>query len=342
MSGGAAKKINVVLVGRGRMGANHFRVLEESPDFSLKAVIDQKLVDGPLPDRPAIPGFSSLETFARSGIAFDAAVVATATETHFSVASKLLEMGKPLLVEKPLASTEQQSTQLIALAKEKNLLLAVGHVERMNPAVVKLKEVIANGWLGDPIHISVTRVGGYPSSVQPGNNVLLDLAVHDLDVIRSLAGPIRVVSSVCHKTVQKDVYDTGEILLSSQSGASASIHVNWITPTKIRTIRVTGTRGVCFVDYMMQTCELFGGDLLKSPPNLGIDFASLVHQYQNSDKIVFGINKEEPLKVQLRAFRDALRGQPHRLCLGSDGAAAVRLAEEALRVPQNSTGLAFT
>src|SRR5262249_38343054 len=155
------------------------------------------------------------------------------------------------LVEKPLCATFEQARALAALAEERGVRLAVGHVERFNPAVRKLREVIQAGWVGEPIHFSFTRVGGYPETLVPGNNVLLDLAVPGIDVLRSLVGPLRLEASVSHATVREGVLDTAEILLTCAAGSSATVHVNWITPTKIRTLRVTGTRGMCFVDYIL-------------------------------------------------------------------------------------------
>lgn len=332
------QKVPVVLFGLGRMGANHFRVLRESLDFAIQAVVDPKLPADWETQGHGIAGFKSLEELEARGVKFDAAVVATPTEHHHATALELLNKKKHLLVEKPLASTPAQCDELISCAEKNNLVLAVGHVERYNPAVRKLREVIKNGWLGTPIHVSVTRVGGYPQSVAPGNNVLLDLAVHDIDVLRSLIGPLRVVSSVNHTTIRKDVYDTAEILLDTEEGVSASVHVNWITPTKIRTIRVTGTRGVCFVDYILQTCTMMGGNLLNQEPVLQSDFQSLIKQYQNSDKIDFGIKSEEPLKIQLRAFHMALNGDPSEICSGRDGAKAVDLVQEAMDVRREKGG----
>src|SRR6185295_8566276 len=94
--------------------------------------------------------------------------------------------------------------------------LAVGHVERFNPAIRKLREVIRGGWLGEPIHFSFTRIGGYPETIPEGNNVLLDLAVHDVDVLRSLVGPVKVNASLCHSTWKPGVLDTSEIVLESK------------------------------------------------------------------------------------------------------------------------------
>lgn len=323
-------RIPVVLFGVGRMGRNHLRVLSESTQFRVQAAVDKNPDASVRESYPDLPLFSTLDELSASGISYDAAVVATSTETHFDVASQLIRLGKHLLVEKPLASTFEQCNELIQLSREKDQVLAVGHIERFNPAVRKLREVLKSGACGEPIHIAVTRVGGYPQHVNPGNNVLLDLAVHDLDVLRSLIGPLRVIGSYCHKTIQQDVFDTGTILLTSASGVSASIHANWITPTKIRTIRVTGSRGVCFVDYILQTCELLGGNLLNTSLDHMHNYSAFVQQYQNSDRIVFGIKKEEPLKIEMTTFAAALRGDRSEICSAQDGASAVRLADQAL------------
>jgi UDP-N-acetylglucosamine 3-dehydrogenase len=325
-----SNRIPVVLVGLGRMGSNHLRVIKDNPSFDLKAVLDVKLPDTFATANPGIAGYTSREELDAADVAYDAVVIAAPTGSHYEIARHFLARDKHLLVEKPLASTIEQCRTLIDEAKKRNLILGVGHVERFNPAVRKLHEVIENGWLDKPIHFSVTRVGGYPQTILPGNNVMLDLAVHDVDVLQSLIGPLTVVASIVHNTVRSDIPDTAEILLKNDEGVSASIHVNWITPTKIRTIRVTGTRGVCFVDYILQTCTLMGGNLLSHEPTLKTDFQNLIRQYQNTDKIEFGIQNEEPLKVQLRAFHKALTGDPSELCSGEDGARAVEVSLRAL------------
>jgi UDP-N-acetylglucosamine 3-dehydrogenase len=312
------------------MGSNHLRVIRENPSFDLKAVVDVKIPEDFERTNAGIAAFRSVEELDAADISYEAIVIAAPTGMHFDLARQFIARGKHILVEKPLASTLEECRVLIDDAKARALTLAVGHVERFNPAVRKLNEVIRNGWLDKPIHFSVTRVGGYPETLVPGDNVMLDLAVHDVDVIQSLIGPLTVVSSIVHNTVRSDVPDTAEILLKNGDGVSASIHVNWITPTKIRTIRVTGTRGVCFVDYILQTCTLMGGNLLGQMPVLETDFQNLLKQYQNSDKIEFGIQHEEPLKVQLRAFHKALLGDPSEICTGEDGAAAVEVSLRAL------------
>ena len=324
-----ADRIKVVLVGLGRMGNNHLRVLRETPAFELVAVVDA-VGRADL----GVPQFKSVGELAASGLEFRAAVVATPTATHHAVALEVIALGKDLLLEKPIASTFEQGREVLAAAQAKGVKLAVGHVERFNPAVRKLREIIREGYLGTPIHFSFTRVGGYPTTVLAGNNVILDLAVHDIDVLRSLIGAVKLEHSMCHVTWREGVLDTAEIFLATGTGASATVHVNWVTPTKIRSVRVTGTRGVCFVDYMLQTVELFGGSLLEKRVDPEIaDFARLQELYRTSDRIQFGVEKEEPLRAQANQFALLMtKGEAGELCTGSDALAAVLLAERAIQV----------
>ncbi len=324
-------KVKVVLVGLGRMGANHLRVLRETPGFDLVAVVDKQVTRPDL----GVPIFRSVAEAA--AIDFDAAVIASPSATHHALGMELIAMGKHLLIEKPIASTFVQGRELLAAAQAKGTKLIVGHVERFNPAVRKLREIIREGFLGTAIHFSFTRVGGYPDTVLSGNNVILDLAVHDIDVLRSIVGPVRLEHSMCHVTWREGVFDTAEIFLSAgNGGASASVHVNWVTPTKIRSIRVTGTRGVCFVDYMLQTCELFGGSLLKASEPLDTSYSGLQELYRTTDRIQFGVVKVEPLRAQAAQFHRLLtEGEAGELSTGRDALAAVLLAERAVQLERN-------
>lgn len=325
-----AGKTQIVLVGVGRMGKNHLRVIRETAGFELAGVVEATGAR-PADLDPAVPFVRSLDELGAKP--YEAVVIATPTATHHALALDVIARGKHLLVEKPLASSFEQGTEVLAAANAKGIKLVVGHVERFNPAVRKLREVIKQGALGTPIHFSFTRVGGYPETVLSGNNVLLDLAVHDVDVLRSIVGPVKLEHSMCHVTWKENVFDTAEIFLAAASGASASVHVNWITPTKIRTIRVTGTRGVCFVDYILQTCELFGGSLLKPVEPTTLTFEKLEEHYRTTDRIQFGVRKEEPLRAQLSQFRRLLTdGDVGELCTGSDALGAVLLAERAIQV----------
>lgn len=305
------KPIRVALVGLGNMGKNWLRTIRASQRFALVAIVDPMLA-------PLVGGVHGAPVVAKMYEAgtFDAAIIATPTTTHFEIVDMMLDREVPTLVEKPLASTWDNCARLAGYAKANNLTLAVGHVERFNPAISALADLLAAGRIGTPIHFSCTRVGGYPAAVTPGNDVLLDLAVHDLDILRSLLGPLDVVASAVHATVRPDVTDTAEILLRAESGASATIHANWITPTKIREYRVTGTNGVAFVDLMRQTVAIVSGTVREEMP----------------------VERVEPLALELDAFANLIEGRDASpLCSAADAAEAVRLAETALTI---GTGLA--
>lgn len=297
----------------------------ESKDFELVGVVDP---GGTRPkDVPFYPDVASVRD-----VDFDVAIVATPTATHRDVVLELLAMKKHVLVEKPLASSFAQAREILDAAKTAGVKVAVGHVERFNPVVRKLREVIKGGWLGDPIHFSFTRVGGYPETILAGNNVLLDLAVHDIDIFRSLVGQVRVEAAMAHSSFRPGVLDTSEIFLEAAAGPTASIHANWVTPTKIRTVRVTGTRGVVFADYILQSLELHGGNLTKRiEPQGAENFESIQEHYRTTDRVTFGVNKEEPLVIQLKQLATYLDGGPSgELCLGEDALAAVLLAERGM------------
>jgi len=314
--------IKTVVFGAGRIGKNHVRTVQHNPRFELVGVVDPAL--------PVLPGVPCVRSLAELEAAFDVAIVSVPTVHHHALGMELLRAGKHVLLEKPLASTATQARELAELARRLGRKLAVGHVERFNPAVQKLAEVIRSGLLGKPIHFSFTRVGGYPSTIMAGNDVVLDLAVHDIDVFTSLCGDCRLVASQTHVTTDNTVPDTATVLLRAGSGVTADIHTNWITPTKIRQIRVTGTAGVCFVDYIMQTCELWGGNLLTRIAPAEVDYQSLRTIYANPDKIHFAVENQEPLRLQLEQLAAYIeRDEVGRLCLADSAAATVAIAEAA-------------
>lgn len=315
-----------ILIGAGRMGKNHLRVLEASSDFNLIGIVD-----------PNYHGdhshWATLDDCLKTSD-FEVAIVAAPTGLHFEIVATLLRNGKNVLVEKPLAPTHREAAQLCELARETSTVLRVGHLERLNPAIRKLKDTLTSGLMGEPIHFSFTRVGGYPNQVSETDNVLMDLAVHDIDVLHFLVGAspnLNVVGAVNHSTWRPGVLDTSEILLSRLGSVSASIHVNWVTPTKLRNLRVTCTRGVCFVDYILQTCSVHTAGQFSSKAEMPTDFESLFQLYQKSGPVELEVEREEPLKVQLREFNEALRGRSSQACTDLEATAAVKIAEEALQ-----------
>ena len=326
------RRYKVAVAGVGKMGRNLLRVLLAHGGFEVKALIDpREETQDLLP--PGAKWYKSVGDFGKDAKDIEIVVIASGTRSHFELGAQLLELKIPLLIEKPLAFSFQESQKLAGLAQAASVQVFVGHTERSNPAVRKLREVIASGIIGTPIHFSTTRVGGFPQE-KKDTNVLLDLAVHDLDVLNILAGPLKLRSSICHNTFDHSYYDTAQLLLSNDKGSSASVHVNWVTPTKIRTLRVTGSKGVARVDYILQTCKVVGGELIKKNPRQEFNFNDVISDYMNSDQIEFGVTKREPLLVQADELYNQLSIGKSQLCTAEEGSKIVNLAEMAIAMGQ--------
>lgn len=317
-------KIRTCLFGLGHMGRNHLRVLQDDPRYELLAVIDP--VTGSLPESAQpVPLCKELP----NDLTFDLAVVAAPTELHFALVSMLLHRGVDVFVEKPAAGTEAEASQLVALAEAKGRKLAVGNIERCNPVVRALRQVITSGIIGKPVHVNGLRAGGFPRNVKTGNNVILDLGVHELDVFRMLLGPLKVTHGVGHATRNAGIFDTAEVVIHSESGVTGSIHMNWLTPQRMRSIRVTGTEGVCLVDYIAQTCEVYGLGLEARAAGTEFSKVQWTHDTQN---IVHGrvtVVPKESLKEQLDQLYAYLGGASHILATGAELIESVALVEQA-------------
>jgi UDP-N-acetylglucosamine 3-dehydrogenase len=326
--------VRCVLFGVGRMGKNHLRVVKQCPGFELIAIIDPERPQLDPELRGATPLLGGVDEISLD--AFDAAFVAAPTLHHYAVVRGLIDAKKHVFVEKPLAGSFDECSTLVRAASRRGVRLAVGHVERFNPAVRKLREVIGSGLIGSPTHFSFTRVGRLSSPLLGRSNVLLELAVHDLDILRSLIGKLSINASTCHSTIQPGVFDTAFVTLSSESGISATIHVDWNAPQKVRTIHVAGTRGACVVDCIAQTCTIAGSEELLNGRERSLPLSDPRGSRQ---RVALSVRKQEPLRAQLEQFfRLLISGDAGELCLGDDASAAVLLAERGVRIARGRNG----
>ncbi len=275
--------IRVALIGCGAMGRHWLRVIRANPRFELVSVVD-----------PVAP-----EATERIGptYEFDAAIVATPTMSRAHDAN--LVLGSHVLVEKPLASTVAECCAIVRAAEDSGNRLAVGHVERFNPAFVALQREILDGRIGAVVQVETARIGPRPAIVAPGNNAVLDLAVHDVDLLALLLGPLRLVSST------RDV-DEGHLAFSALNGACGTVEVGWRSVVKARSINVIGTSGALHASLIDQTLRDVG----------------------RSEDIP--VVRAEPLALQLDAFADLIETGNHgRLATGIEAMAAVELVTRA-------------
>jgi predicted dehydrogenase len=302
------------------MGRFHARVVAEHPETELADIVDA----APEAERVAwerrarwLPSIDEM----LAGPLPDAAIVSVPTNQHATVSRPLLEAGVPLLVEKPIASTTEEARSLLDLARAAGVPLAVGHVERFNPAVRALEERLAESALGRVFQIHARRLSPFPRRVFD-TGVALDLATHDLDVMCVLGGePVRISSELDRRSdgAREDLLAA---LLRFDSGAIGVLEVNWLTPTKVRQLSVTGERGMFVVDYLEQHLTLYE-NAQASERWVELDVFDGVTE---GNVTRFAIAREEPLRAQLTAFVAAVRGEAPVQVGGDEAIRVLKLA----------------
>jgi UDP-N-acetylglucosamine 3-dehydrogenase len=312
-----------IVVGLGAMGSHHLRVLRSLPNCSVVAVVD------PEDERRSSvsPADGAIGQHASFGNALerheaDFACIAAPVDRLAALAREALDAGLAVLVEKPLATNETEAEELIDHAEERSLLLSVGHVERFNPAVVALKEKLATDALGRIYQLHARRLSPYPDR-RNLSGVALDLATHDLDVMRHVLGKevVRVFAETAHRT-GNEIEDLVCASLRFEDESTGLLEVNWLTPTKVRELTVTGERGMFVVDYLTQDLRFF------EHPRAAIEWEALgvVRGSDEGDMIRYAIPRREPLVVQWEAFLAALRTGGPAPVPGREGLAALSIA----------------
>ena len=254
----------------------------------------------------------------------DAVTIAVTTSSHLEVAMEVIQRGINLLIEKPIAFSVDEARIIIDAARKANVQLMVGHIERFNPAVIALKKHLTNHELGRVFQVDARRQGPLPERINDVG-VVVDLAVHDLDIMRYVtqAEVTRVYAETEHGFhSQKEDLLSGVVRLSD--GTIGTLLINWVTPTKIREFYATGEYGMFKVDYLTQ--DLFFFENAKA--NGGAWETLRVLRGVSEGKMVrFSIEKREPLRNEQEAFLAAVRGEAPVPVTGEDGLQALELAQ---------------
>jgi len=312
--------LKVAVIGAGSMGRNHARVYSEMPDVELVGVVD---IDEKVARTVARIAYTDCVQMLEEQTP-DAVTVAVPTVDHAPVALQVIRHGCPVLVEKPLASGVDEGRRIIAAAEQAGVCLMVGHVERFNPAIIALKEHLEAGELGRVFEIDAHRQGPFPARVKDVG-VVIDLAVHDLDVMRYVTGAevVRVYAET-----ERRIHSTREDLLTGLvrmgDGTVGTLTINWLTPTKIRELYVIGERGMFRVDYLTQDLYFF-----ENATAQGSDWETLrvLRGVSEGRMIRHVVAKKEPLRAEQEAFLAAVRGEIPVPVTGADGLKALELAQ---------------
>jgi UDP-N-acetylglucosamine 3-dehydrogenase len=316
--------IRVAVIGVGAMGRNHARVYAEMPEVELVGVADPDLQAATTTARRY--GTQGYDDYLRM---LDeqrpaAVTIAVPTACHHEVALEVIGRGIHLLVEKPIASTVAEAQAIIAAAQQAGVQLTIGHIERFNPAVMALQHRLRAGELGRIFQMDARRQGPFPVRVNDVG-VVIDLAVHDLDVMRYVSGA--EVTRVYAETARR-LHSQHEDLLTGlvrlDDGAVGTLTINWLTPTKIRELYVTGERGMFRVDYLTQDLYFYENATVN-----GSDWESMhvLRGVSEGRMIRDVVVKKEPLRAEQEAFIAAVCGDGLAPVAGRDGLRALELAQ---------------
>jgi predicted dehydrogenase len=309
------------------MGRNHLRVLNDLETCVTVGVAEVDEAAARLAARrfgiPAFTDYRQLLDRQRP----DAVVVAVPTALHHDVALEAISRGVHVLVEKPIASTVEEGHDMIEAARTAGVVFTVGHVERYNPAIVELARRLRQAELGRVFQMHARRLGPFPPRVRDVG-VVIDLATHDIDIMRLLTGSevVRV-----HAETARRIHTEHEDLLSGllrfADGSIGVLDINWLTPTKVRELMVTGEKGMFLVNYLTQDLYFYENNYAKTD----WDALSTIEGVSEGDMIRPHIEKAEPLKVELDNFVRAILGEPVTLVSGEDGLAALYIAHMLVR-----------
>lgn len=296
-------ELRVCVAGAGVMGVHHVVALGSMDDVVVTGVADssEKRLQQAARGRSLTP-YGDIEQMLEAETP-DFVIVAVPTNQHEAVALQALDRGAHVLVEKPVASDVGSARRIQKKADDNGLLVSVGHVERFNPAVVALKRAIADGDIGEVFQVSARRTGPFPPRVADVG-VIKDLATHDLDVISFVFDcTFDFVFAQQARHLHSTHEDLASVIGRLANGAIAVLDVNWLTPSKVRELRIIGEGGMYVVDYLRQDLTLFRNGGLEPGFDALAEFAGV----SEGQVLRHVVARREPLLVELEAFVQAVR-----------------------------------
>lgn len=321
------KQIKVGVVGCGYWGPNLIRNFRSLPDCSLKMMCD--ISEARLKHLrslyPEVQGATDFD-HALNGAGLDAIVIATAVRFHYPMAKAALLAGKHTFIEKPMAASARECEELIEIARQKGLVLMIGHTFLYSPAVRKIKEIVDSGDIGEIRYICARRLN--LGLFQKDINVAWDLAPHDISIIQYIMGE-QPISINCQGSahVTPGIEDVTTMWLSFEKQRTAIIHSSWLDPRKVREMTIVGSRRMIVYDDVAQQEKIRIFDArVERPPHYDT-FAEFHYAYHYGDIYAPYLKQEEPLKTECQHFLDCINNGAAPLTNGQKGLELVRILE---------------
>lgn len=313
--------MKVAVIGSGNIGKHHIRIYSELPNVELVGIADINEKDATkLAEAYSTNYFKDYKVMIEEAHP-DIISICVPTSLHYEIAKYCINKKAHVLVEKPITNDISTAKELITLAKKHKVKLFVGHVERFNPSVRKVKDMIQKGDLGKVTAIMARRVGGFPPQITDAN-VAIDIAIHDIDIVNYLLEEKpKEISFNRQQNHIKSRDDSVEFFLKYKN-ASAYIQANWITPVKIRKLNITGTEGYLELDYITQKIEFYKSNYSKFKA-ASTNFSDYILIFSDPDILNISVAKKEPLKEELSYFIS---------CVANDISIDASFAVDALKI----------
>ena len=307
-------KVKIGVIGVGSMGKNHVRSYAALKHLcDLKGVFD---LDGErnigIAESYGVEAYNSIDELMSE---VDAVNIATPTTTHYDISMKAIDKGLHILIEKPITNSVEEAQAILSAAKKKDLIVQVGHIERFNPAIQALPDILKDEEI---VALHVERMGPYDPRIDD-TDVIQDLMIHDIDVVSSLVpGDITNVSATARKVDSENHVDYAVANLSLGNGAIATLTASRATKKKVRALSITTTNSYIELDYLQRKIVVTGRQDIMAD--------SSEYKRNNEYEETYS-NDEEPLKSQLAHFINCINNGTRPLINGSDGLEALKLTK---------------
>ncbi len=312
-------KVNIGVIGTGKMGQFHLNVISQIENINLTGIYDtdeNRALE--VSKKYNTNVFKSLEEIIDNS---EALIIASPTKYHFEIAKKAISLGKHILVEKPMTETFLQAQELASLVKEKNVVFQVGHVERFNGAVQELSHIIENPYL-----IEARRLAPFTNRISDVG-VVLDLMIHDLDIVTSLVKKPVIRFFANGKKIKSNYEDIASALLEFEDNTIATISASRVTQEKIRTLSVSTEEAYFLLDYSTQDITIHRQATSQSniKTSLGINY-----KQESIIERVF-IHRDNPLKLEDAHFANCILNIENKIVPIENDVNTIRITEEILK-----------
>lgn len=312
------EKVNISLIGVGRMGQFHLNVINQINSVNLTGIYDAD--EKHLSEISSKYNLNSFKSLDEAIDKCDAVIIASPTKFHFDIAKKSVQKGKHVLVEKPMTENYIQAEELEAIVKEKNIIFQVGHVERFNGAVQELHHIIENPYL-----IEARRLAPFTPRITDVG-VVFDIMIHDLDIVTSLVKKPLIRFSASGKRIKTKNEDIASALLEFEGETIATISASRVTQEKIRTLAISTEEAHFILDYATQdiTIHRQAASQSKIKTSIGINYTQ-----ESIIERVF-IHRDNPLKLEDEHFANCILGKDKKLVSIEDDVRTIKLTEDIL------------